>query len=72
MFLNVSICKIITKKYLYKPLFCRLLYLFVLICKINSIDDMLLYQGVLAFEYFTKQKVDDKVVEAMRDGLKAT
>ncbi len=31
---------------------------------------MLLFQGVLAFEYFTKQKVSDDVVEAMRKGLK--
>ena len=40
--------------------------------EIKDGEDMLLYQGVLAFEYFTKQKVDDSVVEAMRDGLKAT
>ena len=33
-------------------------------------EDMLLYQGVLAFEYFTKQKVDEQVSEAMRKGLK--
>ena len=31
---------------------------------------MLLFQGVLAFEYFTKQKVDDDIIEAMRKGLK--
>ena len=38
--------------------------------EIKDGEDMLLYQGVLAFEYFTKQKVDDTVVEAMRKGLK--
>lgn len=38
--------------------------------EIKDGEDMLLYQGVLAFEYFTKQKVDDKVSEAMRKGLK--
>ena len=70
MFLNVFICKIITKKSLYKSLFCRLLYLFVFLCKIVSIDDMLLYQGVLAFELFTGHKADNSVVEAMRKGLK--
>lgn len=37
--------------------------------EIKDGEDMLLYQGALAFEYFTKQKVDEKVVEAMRDGL---
>lgn len=31
---------------------------------------MLLYQGVLAFEYFTKTKADKMVIEAMRKGLK--
>jgi len=36
----------------------------------SDIKDMLLFQGVLAFEYFTKQKVGDDVVEAMRKGLK--
>lgn len=39
--------------------------------EIKDGEDMLLYQGVLAFEYFTKQKVDENVVEAMRNGLKA-
>ncbi|MDX9960728.1 MAG: shikimate dehydrogenase [Aliarcobacter sp.] len=33
-------------------------------------EDMLLYQGVLAFEYFTNTKADEKLVEAMRKGLK--
>ncbi|RXK11318.1 hypothetical protein [Halarcobacter bivalviorum] len=70
MFLNVFICKIITKKSLFKSLFSRLLYLFVFLCRFNSIDDMLLYQGVLAFEYFTNSKADKKVIEAMRKGLK--
>lgn len=31
---------------------------------------MLLYQGVLAFEYFTNTKVNGALVEAMRRGLK--
>ena len=38
--------------------------------EIKDGEDMLLYQGVLAFEHFTKQKVDDSVVEAMRNSLK--
>ena len=33
-------------------------------------EDMLLYQGVLAFEYFTNTKADGNLVEAMRKGLK--
>jgi len=33
-------------------------------------EDMLLYQGVLAFELFTGIKADDSLVEAMRKGLK--
>ena len=33
-------------------------------------EDMLLFQGVLAFEYFTNTKADNSVVEAMRKGLK--
>ena len=33
-------------------------------------EDMLLYQGVLAFELFTNIKADDSLVEAMRKGLK--
>ncbi|MGM0519001.1 MAG: shikimate dehydrogenase [Campylobacterota bacterium] len=39
-------------------------------CEIKDGEDMLLFQGVLAFEYFTKQNVGDDVVEAMRKGLK--
>jgi shikimate dehydrogenase len=31
---------------------------------------MLLFQGVLAFEYFTNTKADKSLVEAMRKGLK--
>ncbi|MCT7909054.1 hypothetical protein N5915_05730 [Arcobacter lacus] len=46
------------------------MYLFVLLCKINSIDDMLLFQGVLAFEYFTNTKANTSLIEAMRKGLK--
>jgi len=70
MFLNVFICKIITKKSLDNSLIYRLLYLIVFLCRINSIDDMLLYQGVLAFEYFTNTKADESLVESMRKGLK--
>ena len=33
-------------------------------------EDMLLFQGVLAFELFTNTKVDNKVVEVMRSALK--
>ncbi len=33
-------------------------------------EDMLLYQGVLAFELFTDTKADEALVEAMRKGLK--
>ena len=39
-------------------------------CEVKDGEDMLLFQGVLAFEYFTKQKVGEDVVEAMRKGLK--
>ncbi|WP_228255998.1 hypothetical protein [Malaciobacter mytili] len=46
------------------------MYLFVLLCKINSIDDMLLYQGVLAFEYFTDTKLDENTIETMRQALR--
>ena len=35
-------------------------------------EDMLLYQGVLAFELFTGAKADDSLVEAMRKGLKSS
>jgi shikimate dehydrogenase len=38
--------------------------------KIKDGEDMLLYQGVLAFEYFTNTKADESLVEAMRKGLK--
>lgn len=39
-----------------------------LICKDG--EDMLLYQGVLAFELFTGVKADQHLIEAMRKGLK--
>ncbi|MGE3300641.1 MAG: shikimate dehydrogenase, partial [Arcobacter sp.] len=39
-------------------------------CQIKDGEDMLLYQGVLAFELFTNTKADEKLVEAMRKGLK--
>ena len=32
-------------------------------------EDMLLYQGVIAFEYFTGQNASNEVIKAMRDGL---
>ena len=38
--------------------------------KIKDGEDMLLYQGVLAFELFTNTKADNMVIEAMRRGLK--
>jgi len=31
---------------------------------------MLLYQGVIAFELFTNTKATNKLIEAMRGGLK--
>ena len=31
---------------------------------------MLLFQGVLVFEYFTNTKADENLVQAMRKGLK--
>jgi len=34
-------------------------------------EDMLLYQGVIAFEYFTNTKASDDLIQAMRDGLKS-
>lgn len=34
-------------------------------------EDMLLYQGVIAFEYFTNTKATDELIEVMRKGLKA-
>ena len=33
-------------------------------------EDMLLYQGVIAFELFTDTKADKDLIEAMRRGLK--
>ncbi|RXJ86714.1 shikimate dehydrogenase [Arcobacter sp. CECT 8985] len=33
-------------------------------------EDMLLFQGVLAFEYFTNTKIDSKTIEIMRKALK--
>ena len=39
-------------------------------CEIKDGEDMLLFQGVLAFEYFTNTKADESVIEAMRKGLK--
>jgi len=38
--------------------------------QIKDGEDMLLFQGVLAFELFTKTKADDLLIEAMRKGLK--
>lgn len=38
--------------------------------KIKDGEDMLLFQGVLAFELFTNTKADNSVVEAMRRGLR--
>ncbi|MBP7770088.1 MAG: shikimate dehydrogenase [Aliarcobacter sp.] len=38
--------------------------------EIKDGEDMLLYQGVLAFELFTNTKADKLVVESMRKGLK--
>lgn len=38
--------------------------------QIKDGEDMLLFQGVLAFEYFTNTKADENLVEAMRKGLK--
>ncbi len=35
-------------------------------------EDMLLYQGVIAFELFTNKKADKKLIEAMRSGLKGS
>lgn len=33
-------------------------------------EDMLLYQGVLALEYFTNSKVNDEIIKKMREALK--
>lgn len=38
--------------------------------QIKDGEDMLLFQGVLAFEYFTNTKADENLVETMRKGLK--
>lgn len=38
--------------------------------EIKDGEDMLLYQGFLAFELFTKAKADNKVLEGMRKGLR--
>lgn len=38
--------------------------------EIKDGEDMLLYQGILAFELFTNTKADDGLVNAMRKGLK--
>ncbi len=38
--------------------------------EIKDGEDMLLYQGVLAFEYFTKQEANQETIETMRKGLK--
>ena len=38
--------------------------------KIKDGEDMLLFQGLLAFELFTNTKADNSVVEAMRKGLR--
>ena len=38
--------------------------------KVKDGEDMLLYQGVLAFELFTNQKASIATIEAMRKGLK--
>jgi len=35
-------------------------------------EDMLLYQGVIAFELFTNTKATDKLIEVMRQGLKSS
>jgi shikimate dehydrogenase len=40
--------------------------------KFKDGEDMLLYQGVIAFEHFTGKKADSKLVEAMRKGLKGS
>ena len=38
--------------------------------EIKDGEDMLLFQGVLAFEYFTNTKANESLVKAMRKGLK--
>ncbi|MCG3717661.1 shikimate dehydrogenase, partial [Aliarcobacter butzleri] len=39
-------------------------------CQIKDGEDMLLFQGLLAFELFTNTKADNLVIEAMRKGLR--
>jgi shikimate dehydrogenase len=39
-------------------------------CEVKDGEDMLLFQGLLAFELFTNTKADNSVVEAMRKGLR--
>jgi shikimate dehydrogenase len=39
-------------------------------CEVKDGEDMLLYQGVLAFELFTSTKADNKVIEVMRKSLR--
>ena len=38
--------------------------------KVKDGEDMLLYQGVLAFKLFTGQEAGSSTIEAMRQGLK--
>ena len=40
--------------------------------KIKDGEDMLLYQGVLAFELFTNTKASDEIINAMRQSLKSS
>jgi shikimate dehydrogenase len=35
-------------------------------------EDMLLYQGVIAFELFTNTKMTEELIEVMRQGLKSS
>lgn len=39
-------------------------------CNIKDGEDMLLYQGVLAFELFTDTKADEKLIKVMREALR--
>ncbi len=39
-------------------------------CEIKDGEDMLLFQGLLAFELFTNTKADNSIIEAMRKGLR--
>jgi shikimate 5-dehydrogenase len=70
MFFYVFICKIYCIKISIKSLHSRYLHLFEYYCRIKDEEDMLLYQGVLAFEYFTNTKASTELSEAMREGLK--